>query len=212
LLATANTPATAATTAGFAVLTYIAPVVYAAAGLSGASISVVLAGFGAARASLHKARRRQVTARLADGLADGLALAVITGAPLAVDGPLMDRLAEPITGPDLPGPFHSRQQAPPGPPEHTRFEPRNLAFTDGLHRWHLDGTFLRQVTGAHDQDYSCTTEGVRRSTNSPSPIQEESGNQKTVRTQKIFTHLRLQALSGYPPEAGATMILSMLGA
>jgi DHA1 family inner membrane transport protein len=41
---------TAATTAGFAVLTYIAPVVHAAAGLSGASISVVLAGFGAASA------------------------------------------------------------------------------------------------------------------------------------------------------------------
>jgi DHA1 family inner membrane transport protein len=41
---------TAATTAGFAVLTYIAPVVHAAAGLSGTSISVVLAGFGAASA------------------------------------------------------------------------------------------------------------------------------------------------------------------
>ena len=39
---------------------------------------------------------RQVTTRLADGLA----LAVITGAALAVDDPLMDRLAEPVTGPD----------------------------------------------------------------------------------------------------------------
>ena len=39
---------------------------------------------------------RQVTTRLADGLA----LAVITGAPLAVDDPVMDRLAEPVTGPD----------------------------------------------------------------------------------------------------------------
>jgi len=100
---------------------------------------------------------RQVTTRLADGLA----LAVITGAPLAVDDPVMDRLAEPVTGPDPLGPFRSRQQAPPGPPEHTRFEPRNLAFTDGLHRWQLDGTFLRQVTGSHDQDYSCTTEDGR---------------------------------------------------
>ncbi|MGH3287780.1 MAG: hypothetical protein ACRDPD_24295, partial [Streptosporangiaceae bacterium] len=42
-----------------------------------------------------------------------------------------------------------------------RFEPRNLAFTDGLHRWQLDGTFLRQVTGSHDQDYSCTAEDGR---------------------------------------------------
>jgi hypothetical protein len=99
---------------------------------------------------------RQVTTRLADGLA----LAVITGAPLAVDDPVMDRLAEPVTGPDTLGPFRSRQQPPPGPFEHTRFEPRNLAFTDGLHRWQLDGTFLRQA-GFHDQDYSCTTEDGR---------------------------------------------------
>jgi hypothetical protein len=98
---------------------------------------------------------RQVTTRLADGLA----LAVITGAALAVDDPLMDRLAEPVTGPDPLAPFRG-QQAPPGPPEHTRFEPRNLAFTDGLRRWQLDGTFLRQA-GFHDQDYSCTAEDGR---------------------------------------------------
>jgi len=71
---------------------------------------------------------------------------------------VMDGLAEPVTGPDPLNPFRSHQQAPAGPPEHTRFEPRNLAFTDGLHRWQLDGTFLRHATGSHDQDYSCTTE------------------------------------------------------
>jgi RNA polymerase sigma-70 factor (ECF subfamily) len=98
---------------------------------------------------------RQVTTRLADGLA----LAVITGAPLAVDDPVMDRLAEPVTGPGLLSMFRSRQLPP--PPGNTRFEPRNLAFTDGLDRWQLDGTFLRQVTGSHDQDYSCTTEDGR---------------------------------------------------
>jgi Domain of unknown function (DUF151) len=97
---------------------------------------------------------RQVTTRLADGLA----LAVITGAPLAVDDPVMDRLAEPVTGPDPLSPFRSRQLPP--PPGNTRFEPRNLAFTHGLHRWHLDGTFLRQA-GSHDQDYPCTTEDGR---------------------------------------------------
>jgi bifunctional DNase/RNase len=97
---------------------------------------------------------RQVTTRLADGLA----LAVITGAPLAVDDPVMDRLAEPVTGPGPLRPVRSRQQPPPGPRENTRFEPRNMAFTDGLHRWQLGGTFLRQATGSHDQDYSCTTE------------------------------------------------------
>ncbi len=98
---------------------------------------------------------RQVTS----GLADGLALAVITGAPLAVDDPVMDRLAEHLTGPDLLSPFRSRQLPP--PPGNTRFEPRNMAFTDGLHRWQLDGAFLRQVSGSHDQDYSCITEDGR---------------------------------------------------
>jgi RNA polymerase sigma factor (sigma-70 family) len=95
---------------------------------------------------------RQVTTRLADGLA----LAVITGAPLAVDGPVMDRLAEPVTGPDLLSPFRGRMQEDLG--QGARFEPGNLAFTDGLHRWRLAGPHLRQVTGL---DYSCTTEDGR---------------------------------------------------
>ena len=95
---------------------------------------------------------RQVTTRLADGLA----LAVITGAPLAVDGPVMDRLAEPVTGPDLLSPFRSRMQEDPEPGP--RFEPRNLAFTDGLRWWRLVGPRLRPVTGP---DYSCTTEDGR---------------------------------------------------
>jgi hypothetical protein len=71
---------------------------------------------------------------------------------------VMDRLAEPITGPDLLSPFRSRHLPP--PPGNMRFEPRNMAFTDGLRRWHLDGTFLRQA-GFHDQDYSCTAEDGR---------------------------------------------------
>ena len=100
---------------------------------------------------------RQVTTHLADGLA----LTVLTGAPLAVDDPVMDRLAEPVTGPGPLSSFRSREHPPPGPFEHPRFEPRNMTFTDGLHRWQLDGTFLRQVTGSHDQDYSCTAEDGR---------------------------------------------------
>jgi RNA polymerase sigma-70 factor, ECF subfamily len=84
-------------------------------------------------------------------LADGLTLAVIAGAPLAVDDPVMDRLARPVTGPDLLSQFRS-QQAPPRP-SHLRFEPRNMAFTDGLDHWQLGGSFLRQGTGF---DYSAT--------------------------------------------------------
>jgi RNA polymerase sigma factor (sigma-70 family) len=90
-------------------------------------------------------------------LADGLTLAVITGAPLAVDDPIMDRLARPVTGPDLLSQFRS-QETFPRPPSHRRFEPRNMAFTDGLDRWELGGTFLRQGTGF---DYSATAEGGR---------------------------------------------------
>jgi hypothetical protein len=102
----------------------------------------------------------QVTTRLADGLA----VAVITGAPLAVDGTLMDRLAEPVTEPDLLGRLRSRRQpatGPSGPPRRPRFEPRNMAFSDGLQRWRLAGSFLHQDVGLHDQDYSCTTEDGR---------------------------------------------------
>ena len=51
---------------------------------------------------------RPVTA----SLADGLTLAVIAGAPLAVDEPVMDRLARPVTGPDLLSQFRSQQTPP----------------------------------------------------------------------------------------------------
>ena len=95
---------------------------------------------------------RPVTA----SLADGLTLAVITGAPLAVDGPAMDRLARPVTGPDLLSQFRS-QETPPRSLSR-QFEPRNMGFTDGLDHWQLRGTFLRQGTGL---DYSATTEDGR---------------------------------------------------
>ena len=47
-------------------------------------------------------------------LADGLTLAVITGAPVAVNDPVMDRLARPVTGSDLLSQFRS-QETPPRP-------------------------------------------------------------------------------------------------
>ena len=95
---------------------------------------------------------RPVTA----SLADGLTLAVIAGAPLAVDDPVMGRLARPVTGPDLLSQFRS-QETPPRVLDQL-FEPRNMAFTDGLDRWQLGGTFLRQGTGF---DYSATAEDGR---------------------------------------------------
>jgi hypothetical protein len=95
---------------------------------------------------------RPVTA----SLADGLTIAVITGAPLAADDPVMDRLARPVSRPDLLSQFCSQQT--PSRPLSRRFEPRNMAFTDGLDHWQLGGTFLRQGTGL---DYSAATEDGR---------------------------------------------------
>ncbi|HEX9538586.1 MAG TPA: sigma-70 family RNA polymerase sigma factor [Streptosporangiaceae bacterium] len=98
---------------------------------------------------------RHVTARLADGLA----LAAAAGAPVRVADPVMDRLAVPVGGDDLLGPFIARE---PAAAERERGLPRrqarNLAFTDGLDGWRLRGNFLRDVSGSHWQDYSCAVE------------------------------------------------------
>ena len=117
--------------------------------LAGVTITELGPGVTATRIAIAgPGGTRPVTA----SLADGLTLAVITGAPLAVDDPVMDRLARPDTSPDLLSQFRS-QQTPPRDLRQ-RFEPRNMAFTDGLDHWELRGTFLRQGTGL---DYSATT-------------------------------------------------------
>src|SRR3984957_4369077 len=126
-----------------------------AAGVTLAGVTVTDLGPGVTATRIDIAGpggTRPVTA----SLADGLNLAIITSAPLAADDPVMGRLARPVTGPDLLSQFRS-QQTPPRPLRR-RFEPRNMAFTDGLDRWQLGGTFLRQGTGL---DYSATTEDGR---------------------------------------------------
>jgi hypothetical protein len=131
-----------------------------AAGITVTAVGVTDLGPGVIAARIDIAApggARQVTTRLADGLA----IAVITGAPLGVDDAVMDRLAEPVTGPDLLSPFRDRQRLPPAPRPHRRFEPHNMALADDLHGWQLDGTFRRQVAGFHDQDYVCTAEDGR---------------------------------------------------
>jgi bifunctional DNase/RNase len=126
-----------------------------AAGVTLAGVTVTDLGPGVTATRVGIAgpgRTRPVTA----SLADGLTLAVITGAPLAVDDPVMDRLARPVTGPDLLSQFRSQETSP--RLLSRRFEPRNMAFTDGLDRWQLRGTFLRQGTGF---DYSAAAEDGR---------------------------------------------------
>ena len=90
----------------------------------------------------------------------GLALAAVAGAPVRVADEVMDRLAVPVEGEDMLAPFLQPADArPSGSPRlERRFEPRNMAFTDGLDYWELAGSFTDdgQPAGA---DYSCAAAG-----------------------------------------------------
>ena len=102
-----------------------------AAGITLAGVTVTDLGPGVTATRIDIAGpggTRPITA----SLADGLTLAVIAGAPLAVDDPVMDRLARPVTGPDLLSQFRSQETYT--RPLRRRFEPRNMTFTDGLDR------------------------------------------------------------------------------
>jgi hypothetical protein len=85
----------------------------------------------------------------------GLKLAVAAGAPVRVADEVMDRLAVPVHGEDVQAPFllPSAVRPPGDPGQQQRFEPRNMAFTDGLDRWELAGSFLA-AGQPHWQDYS----------------------------------------------------------
>jgi hypothetical protein len=118
---------------------------------------------------------RHVEARL--GL--GLALAAAAGAPVRLADAVMDRLAVPVAGGDLLSQFLDhvlqaglqpaggrRRKPPPGPPltsqpaMRPRFEPHNLSFADGLDRWDLDGSCLREAGGTHRLDYAAAEDGA----------------------------------------------------
>jgi hypothetical protein len=84
----------------------------------------------------------------------GLKLAVVAGAPVRVTDEVMDRLAVPVHGEDVHAPFLLPWAVRPGDPgQRQSFEPRNMAFTDGLDRWELAGSFL-DAGRPHWQDYS----------------------------------------------------------
>jgi hypothetical protein len=85
----------------------------------------------------------------------GLKLAVAAGAPVRVADQVMGRLAVPVQGEDVHAPFLLRSAVrPPGDPgQRPSFGPRNMAFTDGLDRWELAGSFLA-AGRPHWQDYS----------------------------------------------------------
>jgi hypothetical protein len=85
----------------------------------------------------------------------GLKLSVAAGAPVRVADEVMDRLAVPVQGEDVHAPFLLPSAVRPlgDPGQRQSFEPRNMAFTDGLDRWELAGSFLA-AGRPHWQDYS----------------------------------------------------------
>jgi hypothetical protein len=113
----------------------------------------------------------------------GLKLAVAAGAPVRVADAVMDRLAVPVHGEDVHAPFllPSAVRPPGDPGQRQRFEPRNMAFTDGLDRWELAGSFLAGGR-AHWQDYSCVA--ADRSAILASAVPEPSGS--AVLFQEIY--------------------------
>lgn len=95
----------------------------------------------------------------------GLAVAAATGAPVQVSGALMDRLARPVAGTDSLTQFLESEPAAAGvrsrPPRNAgrlRYEPRNLAFGDGLDGWVFGGSFRDDPTASHWQDYTAAAE------------------------------------------------------
>jgi hypothetical protein len=74
----------------------------------------------------------------------------------------------PAAGDDLLGPVRPPEQPPAPGRWRLRFEPRNLAFTDGLDRWVFGGSFRRaaqggghghrDAPGSHWHDYSCSAQ------------------------------------------------------
>jgi len=122
----------------------------AAAGATVTGVNIDELGPGVLAAQIAvagPAGRRQVAVPPGTGLALAAALEV----PVRVADVLMDRLAVPVTGDDLLGPFANRM--PDARPE-PRHGPRNLAFADGLDEWVLGGSSRAEVTGAHWDDYT----------------------------------------------------------
>ncbi len=91
----------------------------------------------------------------------GLKLAVVAGVPVRVADAVMDRLAVPVLGEDVHAPFllPSAVRPPGDRGQRQRFEPRNMAFTDGLDWWELAGSFL-DAGRPHWHDYFPAADGT----------------------------------------------------
>jgi hypothetical protein len=121
------------------------------ASVTGVDIDELGPEVAAARITLSSpAGTRHVTARLAEGLA----VAITAGAPVRVSDTMMDRLALPGDDRPVPLPAPTGALAALSLDPRRRYEPRNLAFTDGLDGWFLSGSFAEHPSHSHWQDYS----------------------------------------------------------
>jgi len=129
----------------------------AAASVTGVDIDELGPEVAVARIELAgPAGTRHVTARVAEGLA----VAITAGAPVRVADAVMDRLAVPLPDDDgpVPLPEPAAALAALSNTNRPRYEPRNLAFADGLDGWRLGGSFTGHASHSHWQDYSCAAE------------------------------------------------------
>jgi len=119
----------------------------AGAAVTGADIDELGPGVLAAKIAVTgPAGTRQVTMPPAFGLA----LAIAQKAPVRVADALMDKLAVPVTGDELP--WLARR--PPGSRPDRTPGPRNLAFADGLDGWDIGGRSRGEVAGAYWDYYT----------------------------------------------------------
>jgi len=127
----------------------------AGASVTGVDLDELGPEVAAARITLASpAGTQHVTARLAEGLA----VAIAAGAPVRVSDTMMDRLAVPGDEGLLQLPAPAAALAALSLDPRRRYEPRNLAFTDGLDGWQLAGSFTEHASHSHWQDYSCAAE------------------------------------------------------
>ncbi len=125
----------------------------AGASVTGVDIGELGPEVAAARIDLAgPAGTQHVTARVVEGLA----VAITAGAPVRVADPVMDRLAVPLPDDDRPVPLPEPAAALAvlSPGKRPRYEPRNLAFADGLDGWLPGGSYTGHASHSHWQDYS----------------------------------------------------------
>jgi hypothetical protein len=120
---------------------------------------------------------------------------------------VMDRLAVPVAGDDVHAPFLlPAADRPAGYGQRRRFEPRNMAFTDGLDRWELAGSFLDSGR-PHWQDYSCAA--AVRSAVLASAVPEPSGS--AVLFQEIYAEDYLGAAVTFRGQLRTTGVAGQAG-